>query len=89
MADRACPPPSSWAPLRQAGGEGEGSLGGEANYTGVELVGDQAEQACHPQENEGRELMINMNSTRRVRWTVKLGMARPIAVSLSILVEGE
>ena len=55
---------------------------------GVELVGDQVDQACHPQESEGRELMINMNSTRRVKWTVKLGMARPIVVNLSILVEG-
>ena len=52
------------------------------------MVGDQADQACHPLESEARELMINMNSTRSVRWTVKLGMARPITVSLSSLVEG-
>ena len=32
--------------------------------------------------------MIDMNSTRSVRWTVNLGMARPITVSLSSLVEG-
>ena len=52
------------------------------------MVGDQVDQACHPLESEARELMINMNSTRSVRWTVKLGMARPITASLSSFVEG-
>ena len=52
------------------------------------MVGDQADQACHPLESEARELMINMKSTRSVRWTVNLGMARPITVSLSSFVEG-
>jgi len=75
-------------PLHKLVERGKVAEGMKLITQGAEIVGPQADEACPPLECEGRELKIHLNSTRRVRWPMKLGMTRPMMVSLSSLVVG-
>ena len=53
---------------------------------GAELLG--GEDGAHPLQAEGRSLKLHSNSTRRVRWDIRLGQCAPISVGLGSLLEG-
>ena len=74
------------APLTRLVAQGVVAEGTKLLTQGAELVG--GEEGCHPLEAAGRQLRLQVNSTRRVRWRQRLGQAAPLAVALCSLLPG-
>ena len=74
------------APLTRLVAQGRVREGTKLLTQGAELVG--GEEGCHPLEAAGRQLRLQVNSTRRVRWRQRLGKAAPLAVDLASLLPG-
>ena len=62
-------------------------VGTKVVTAGAEMEG--GDQGCHPLEAEGKlQLVLHVNSTRRMKWWAKLGPAPPFTVRMDSLVAG-